>query len=218
MLNLKNIILIIIILFLFNEIKINKKDDNFVGINTNKGNTYIMSKRIPKYGDIQYEGYDNDNDDMVFKYQDFEPIKNDAKLELSESINNINTYNKLTKLNSDIPKLNSISQKTNKFIKTNLPSEQDIIYDTKFFQPSDADIFNPFDPTKINYSERKIQEVYEEIVNDVKRNNPNKKKTKKNKKKDGGFGESTYKNIDWEYENEDDGMSYDPKLSNLLAL
>lgn len=218
MLNIKNIILIMVILFLFNKIKINNKEDNFTNMNTNKSNTYKISKRIPKYGDIQYNAYDNDNDDLIFKYQDFEPIKNDTKLELSEGINNINKYNQLTKLNSDIPKLNKMQTNTNKFIKTNLPSEQDIIYDTKFFQPSDADIFNPFDPTKINYSERKIQEVYEEIINDVKRNTPNKKITKRNKKKDGGFGESTYKSIDWEYENDDDGMSYDPKLSNLLAL
>lgn len=218
MLNIKNIILILVILFLFNQIKLNKKDDTFVGINMNKNANYKMSKRIPKYGDIQYNAYDNDNDDMVFKYQNFDPIKNDSNLELSDGVNNINKYNQLTKLNSDMPKINNTTIVNNKFIKTDLPSQQDIIYDTKFFQPSDADIFNPFDPSKINYSERKIQEVYEEIVNDVKRNTPNKKITKKNKIKAGGFGESTYNTVDWEYENDDDGMSYDPKLSNLLAL
>jgi len=221
MFSLQNILLIIILLFLFNYIQVN---ENFIGINYNKNDNFKSTERIPIYGNIQYEATDKD-DDNVYRYQDFEIIKKNQILELSNDKNQLNKYNTLTELNDILPSYNkdSIYSKSydNTFKKTNLPSEQDYIYDNakKFNQPSDADIYNPLVPSQIEYTDRKIQEVYEEIVNNVKKNNPDKKiKQTTSDVISGGFNESILKNIMVEYEDDEDGLSYDPYQSNLLAI
>jgi len=225
MFNLQNILLIIIILILLNNIKVEFKDtDNFTSINLNEENNFSNKLRIPKYGNIQYETHNNDNTDKMYKYQNFDIIDYEKKLELSENVDTLNKYNDLTKYNAIIPKVNKDIIYTpsykNTFKKTNLPSEQDIIYDIKFNQPSDADIYNPVNYNNISYADRTIQSVYEDIVNDVKKNSPSKKLKQQSdyKIKAGAFGENTLTNLDWEYEDDVEDMSYDPKLSNLLAL
>ena len=136
-------------------------------------------------------------------------------MELSENVNELNKYNDLTKLNN---KFDPSQNKFKKQIITNLPCQQDIIYDTKFYQPSDADTFNPSDLSTVNYKERKIQEVYDEIVNGSNVNKQNKKKINETSEfKNGASGLKTFKNLDWEYEGEDDGLSYDPRTSLLSA-
>jgi len=225
MFNLQNILLIIIILILLNNIKVEFKDtDNFTSINLNEENNFSNKLRIPKYGNIQYETHNNDNTDKMYKYQNFDIIDYEKKLELSENVDTLNKYNDLTKYNAIIPKVNKdiiyTPSHKNTFKKTNLPSEQDIIYDIKFNQPSDADIYNPVNYNNISYADRTIQSVYEDIVNDVKKNSPSKKLKQQSdyKIKAGAFGENTLTNLDWEYEDDVEDMSYDPKLSNLLAL
>jgi hypothetical protein len=202
---LENIILIIIILLLLNNIKIKSNDteESFTDLNVK----YNYNSKIPIYGDIQYDVFNNDNDDKIYKHQNYQVIDYHKNLELSDKVNLLNDYNNLTKLNSDMPKPN--------FINSTMPSEQDIIYDTKFFQPSDAEIHKPFDKTTIKYEERTIQDVYDELVN---KKVEHKKLKPKSETKVGMFGEKTLNNLDWEYENEDDGMSYDPNSEPYLAI
>jgi len=218
--NITNILLIILIIFILNNIKFDSFiiPETFQTINLNEENEFKIPKRTPLYGDIQYELHDYDNYKPDYKYQNFDIIK-----EKKSNVNLLNKYNDLTKMNTDIPKKSYDiiyePEYNNVFKKTDLPCQQDIIYDTKFFQPSDADIYNPINYNNINYTERKIQDVYDDLVNNVQKNNPPKKlKEKKNNLKTGGFSENVLTNLEWEYEDEEDGMNYDPNLSNLLAL
>jgi hypothetical protein len=230
MINIQNISIIVIILYILNNIKItiNKKtttsttkqalnNETFNSINKYKNETYKLDKTLNtmKYGQIQYDVINYDHDDDHYKYQDIDLIKKDKILELSENVNELNKYNDLTKLNN---KFDPSQNKFKKQIITNLPCQQDIIYDTKFYQPSDADITNPSDLSNVNYKERKIQEVYDEIVNGNNVSKQNKKKiTEASEFKNGASGLKTFKNLDWEYEGEDDGLSYDPRTSLLSA-
>jgi hypothetical protein len=234
MISIQNIFIFIIILFLLNNIPFNNNNNNS---NNNNNNivepltNIIMGKdkniyktKIPIYGNSQYETTnDNVNNDKVYKFQNFDIIDYEKKLELTDDVNVLNKYNDLTKFNAKIPEINKdiifTSKYNNTFKKTNLPCEQNIIYDTKFFQPSDADIYNPDDLTKIKYSERKIEEVYNDIINHkISKNKKLKNIDNYRIKTDGGFGENTLNNLDWEYEDDNDGLSYDPRMSNLMAL
>jgi hypothetical protein len=237
------IIIIIIILYILNNITItsnniiiqfnnknnssnnkndssNNKNDltnnkNDLTNNINKYNTYKLDKKVnlKNYGKIQYDIINYDNNEIDHKYQDLDIIKKDNKLELSENINEINKYNKLTKI---INKFDSSQNNPKKQIITNLPSQQDIIYDTKFYQPSDADTHKPSNIFTDTYKDRTIQEVYDNIVNGNNTNKINKTKLIDfTEFKTGASGLKTFKNIDWDYEDEDDGMSYDPRSSIL---
>jgi len=210
--------------------KTNINDINNIN-NINRYNTYKLDNKATtkNYGKIQYDIINYDNNDNDHKYQNLDILKKDKKLELSENINEINKYNKLTKIinNFDSSQNNSNKQIINNLpIQENitnlpknikkLPSQQDIIYDTKFYQPSDADTYKP--STVDIYKERSIQEVYDNIVNGNNTNKINKKKLIDfTEFKTGASGLQTFKNVDWEYEDDDDGMSYDPRLSILSA-
>jgi hypothetical protein len=230
MIELQNLLIIILILYMLNSMKINKKTQNkfiknkstnkketFVQLNKYNKNTYEFDKKSQNriYGQIQYDVIDYDNQDVKYKFQDFDIIQKDKELELSKNVNSLNKYNDLTKIN------NKFDSSQNKFIKntiTDLPCQQDIIYDTKFNQPSDADFYNPNDLSQINYKERKIQDVYNEIVNGNSANNKNKKYVQElSQFNSGASGLKSYRNIDWEYEGDNDGMSYDPRSSTLSA-
>jgi len=213
-LNITNILIIIAIIIILNNIKFSEP---FEVINLNEQNSFDIPKRKPIYGDIQYQIHNYDDYKPTYKYQNFDILK-----EEKSNINTQNKYNDLTKLNADIPKENNKDiygpEYQGIYIKTDLPSQQDIIYDTKFFQPSDADIYNPIDYNKVDYTDRKIKDVYDDLVNNVQKNAPKKKLKQNTNKKTGGFGENTLTNLVWEYEGEEDGMSFDPTLSNLMAL
>jgi hypothetical protein len=227
MTEIQTLLIFVLILYLLNDIKTKKaakkitkkilpKKELFNVLNKNKKHTYKIDNKanIMKYGQIQYDVI-NYNNDIHYKYQDFDIIKKDKKLNLSENINELNKYNDLTKLNN---KFDSSQNNFKKNIVTNLPCQQDIIYDTKFYQPSDADIYNPSDLSKINYKERKIQDVYDNIVNGNSAKTKNKKQIYDSTEfKSGASGLKTFKNVDWEYEGDDDGMSYDPNASIISA-
>jgi hypothetical protein len=218
MTEIQTLLIILLILYILNNIKKNKitKKESFNVLHKNKNQTYKIDNRanVMKYGQIQYDVINYDND-QHYKYQDLDIIKKDKKLELSENINELNKYNDLTKLNNQFDPLQNNFKKNT---VTNLPCQQDIIYDTKFYQPSDANIYNPTDLTNINYKERKIQDVYDEIVNGNSGKTKNKKQIHDvSEFTSGASGLKTFKNIEWEYEGDDDGMSYDPNISTISA-
>jgi hypothetical protein len=206
LLTFENIILIIVILILLNNIKIGSKKEKFLSKNENI-TTVNIKKKIPIYGDDQFEIKNLDNDDVIYKYQD-NPIttKYDKKL-----IENENYDNKIN-INFNYDE----SYKNNIFRKTNVPSQQDIIYDTKFNQPSDQETYKSFNMENVNYQGRTIQQVYDELINKPKFN---KKKLIKNEEMiEGGFGEVSLSNVTWAYEEDDKGMSYDPLETNQMAI
>ena len=206
MIEMQTLFIIVLFFCILNNIK-TKKTRKIIKISSEKESFNIPQNM--KFGQIQYDVVNYDNNDLQYKYQNFDIIKKDKTLELSENINVLNKYNDLTKLNNNF-------KPSHKNTVTNLPCQQDIIYDTRFFQPSDADTYNPSDLTTINYKERKIQDVYNEIVNGDKTTNK-KQLSETTEFKTGASNLKTYTNIDWEYEGEDDGMSYDPRMSNLSA-
>lgn len=221
MIEIQTLLIIVLILYILNNIKSKKtikkqlqNNEPFNTINKQKSEVHKLDNKI-KYGQIQYDVINYNNDDINYKYQNLDIIKKDKKLDLSDNVNELNNYNNLTKLN------NNFDSSQNNFKKhniTNLPCQQDIIYDTKFFQPSDADIYNPTGLTNINYKERTIQNVYNEIVNGANIDKKNKKQIKNlSEFKSGASGLKTYKNIEWEYEGDEDGMSYDPLISTISA-
>lgn len=175
-----------------NKIKIKNKINKINKINNNE-------KKI-KYGQIQYDIINYDNNEIKTKYQ---------------NINIINKYDKPILLDNKPNDMLNFKKNT----ITNLPCQQDIIYDTRFYQPSDKDTYKPYymnDLNKIEYKERKIQEIYDEAVN-------NKKSDKKqiynfSEFDTGASGLKTYKNIEWMYEDENDDMSYDPNMSTISAI
>ena len=200
MTEIQNLLIILLILYILYDInttkKILPKKELFNVLHKNKNQTYKIDNttNILKYGQIQYDIIDYDNNDVQYKYQ---------------NLNMIDVPDNLTKLNK---KFDS-SQKNR---VTNLPCQQDIIYDTKFYQPSN--IYNPTDLSNINYKERKIQDVYDEIVNSNNAKIKNKKQIQNvSEFKSGASGLKTFKNIEWEYEEDDDGMSYDPNISTISA-
>jgi len=201
MTEIQTLLIIMLIIYILNYITITPQSNTIINNkdsfnDVNKKESYKLDKKakIIKYGQIQYDVINYD-DDTSYKYQNIDILKKNKTFELSDNINKV-TYNF---------KKNTV---------TNLPCQQDIIYDTKFYQPSDIDIYKPTDLTKINYKERKIQNIYDEIVNGPKINT--KKQIPNSFEFDvGASGLKTYKNIDWMYEGDDDGLSYDPMASNI---
>ena len=217
--------IIIIFLFLLNTIKINKNEKNKnKQIDKFNQDTYNFDKtqKIKKFGEIQYDVVNNDNDNKTFEYQDYiinydNKINIPDKVNISDNIKLLNNYNDLTELNNKLPLINYTNIDNPNFLKTNLPSQENIIYDSKFYQPSDADIYNPTDFTQINYADRKIQDVYQDIINDVKKDNKQIKENK-NEIRIGASNLKTFTDIDWEYNDDDDGMSFDPRISTYAVI
>ncbi len=106
MIELQNLLIIVLILYMLNSMKINKKKltnnknsnkikkENFVHLGRNNKNTYEFNKKETKriYGQIQYDVIDYDNKDVKYKFQDFDIIQKDKELELSKNVNTLNKY------------------------------------------------------------------------------------------------------------------------------
>jgi hypothetical protein len=236
--NLVNLLIIIIILLVLNYIKINKKNKDELTNIVHTNSVRTPNDKIPLYGDIQY-GTNNEYFDIKYE-DDLDEIKPDNYFELTKKIGDLGEKQKPI-YNDIFKKSNQQKNKFNNFELEDpelLPSQQNIVYDTykKFNQPSDNSIYNPLVPSQIDYKDRKIQDVYDQMINNPKRYEKNKKISKyrdpynkyiidadtdiKNESTiNGGFqGEHTLSNLTWEYEEDNDGMSYDPSLSNLMSL
>jgi hypothetical protein len=215
--NLINILLIILILLILNHIKIKNKDELK---NTSNNIPNIIHNKIPTYGTIQYEANNNYNN-IDYNYDNIVVLDNYNKL--TEKLSDLGPKSKPV-YNEAFKKSNNSKNKFNNFELEDpelLPSQQNIIYDTykQFNQMSDANIHNSLVPHQIDYADRKIQDVYDQLINDPKKYEKEKKIIKTEQKINGGFkGEQVLSNLNWEYENESDGMSYDPNLSNLMSI
>jgi hypothetical protein len=212
MICLQNILIILIIIFLLNNIKIsnmyndstpsNFTNEDFNNLNLFDKDTMAFKKHIPIYGDDQFEMKEQ-VEKVNFKYQNFDILEKDKELELTNNLNNA------------IPFVYKEPPVSDKYIKTNLPSQQDYIYDFKHFEPSNKD--QNFDFQKIDYKDRDIKEIYQSLITNYKVTGD--AKPILNTKIEGAFGESFYDQNTWSYDNDKhDDMAYDTTLSNLLAL
>jgi hypothetical protein len=174
--NLVNLLIIIIILLVLNYIKINKKNKDELTNIVHTNSVRTPNDKIPLYGDIQYE---IKNEYFDINYGDQEEIKPDNHIGLTKKINDLGEIPK--PVYNDIFKKSNLQQnKFNNFELKDpelLPSQQDIVYDTykQFNQPSDSSIYNPLVPSQIEYTDRKIQDVYDQMINDPKKHENNKK-------------------------------------------
>jgi hypothetical protein len=204
MISLQNILIILIIIFLLNNIKIYNSADNedFDNLNLFDKDTFSSKKKIPIYGDDQFDMKES-VEKVSFKYQNFDILEKDKDLELTNHLNNAKPF---------VYKEPPVSDK---YIKTNLPSQQDYIYDFEYFKPSNKD--ENIDYRKIDYKDRDIKEIYQSLITNYK--NDGEAKPVVNNKVEGGFGESFYDQNTWSYEaDKKDSMAYDNTLSNLMAL
>lgn len=217
MLNFTNLLFIIIILVLLNYIKINKNDESYTEIKKpliNKKNKIKEFK--PTYGKDQYE-VNNKQPKVKFKYQNIDILKN--KLELTDNISfdydskeimdNFYNENKTgvvaTLIHPDLPHY------------TKPPSEQKTLYDYKFYESNNQKLENIIKNNDIDFGEKTIKDVYDDLIVDFKKINPTKKLKKKSEKINGAFGETSLNNIEWEYE-DDEGLGFDPNQNLELAL
>ena len=206
MISLQNILIILIIIFLLNNIKISNdyiaNNEDFNNLNLFDKDTFSINKKIPIYGDDQFDMKEQ-VERVTFKYQNFDILEKDKDLELTNHL--INTK----------PFVYKEPPVSDKYIKTKLPSQQDYIYDFEYFKPSNKD--ENIDYRKIDYKDRDIKEIYQSLIANYKVNGEAKPVI--NTKTEGAFGESFYNQNTWAYDDDkQDSMAFDTTLSNLLAL
>ena len=208
-----------VILFLLNYIKIVPPIDNN---NEQTANTTIPTNinidiDIPRrdlyYGKEQYitkPDYYNNN----LYYQDLEIFKEQSNIYFDYNItpsDNVYKYddsNLAMKLNTPI-----IQQKTPQVYYENNPLiNQEILYDNRAltsYTEQNKDIL--INSENINYKNKDIKKIYDDLIFDHKNINQKKNPTTKNIKVDGAFRENAVPISQWFYEDDNiDELHFDP--------
>jgi len=236
MINLLDIILILVILYLLNYLKINNKKNNKKNIEkyTNKESELENIDKIMKtkdykllYGKEQYIA-NNVFNEPKYLYQDIDFLKENNKFKLDEELDF--SYDEEKLINDFHAEKESGIVAT--LIPPNLPhytkpqSDQRTLYDYKFEEPKARKLEKIIKMENVDLENKTIKEVYEDLIMDYKKLNPQKipKNTQINKKVNGAFGEKSLSNVEWEYEIDDSDlkmgfdMGFDPNQTLELAL
>lgn len=230
----KNIILILVILFLLNYIKIVPRiDDNNEQL-TSSNNAQLTSSNIndnininnvnisknidiPRrnlyFGKDQYiTKPDNNNNDLY--YQDLEIFKKQSDIYFNYDISttdNLYHYddsNLTMNLNTPIIQ----PEKSQVYYENNPLINQDILYDNRAlssYTEHNKDIL--INSEHINYENKDIKEIYDDLIFDHKNINQRKNPTTKNIKVDGAFNQNAVPISQWFYEDDNiDELHFDP--------
>jgi hypothetical protein len=219
MLNFTNLLFIIIILVLLNYIKINTNTngESYTEITKPIINKQIKIKEFkPTYGKDQYE-VNNKQIKVNFKYQDIDFLEN--KLELTDNINFDYDDKELMKKFYNENKTGVVATLIHPDLPhyTSPPSEQKTLYDYKFYESNNKKLEKIIKNNDIDFEDKSIKDVYNDLIVDFKKINPTKKIKDKSDKVKGAFGETSLTNIMWEYEDDTD-MGFDPNQNLELAL
>jgi hypothetical protein len=218
MLTIQNFILIILILGLLNYIKCyNKNINEELYVNLKKPTKTNIFGEKPKvlYGHDQFDMKPLYESKKEYKYQDIDFLKENNKFELTDKLDfsydktqlldNFHNESKKGVVASGLSVYPHISEP---------PIDQKTMYDYKFEDVDVKEILNTID-----FEDKTINEVYDNLIVDYKKINQG-KTPKKNTEKliKGAFNESSYKGNLQEYEEDNYDNAYDPSQSLLLAL
>lgn len=233
MLNFTNLLFIFIILVLLNSIKINKKnktekytriinnkiinDDNI--INKNEIDKILKQKQFkPLFGVDQFTTPNPKNN--IFEFQDIDFLNENTKLPITNKLDFTYDDETIIKKFYKEGKTGIVGTLINPTVlhKSKLPSDQKALYDYTFYETKNKKLEKIINAENLELENKSIKEVYDDLITDFKKINPQKKQIIKKDKILGAFGETTLNNIEWEYEDDTDNMGFDPTQSLELAL
>ncbi len=241
----KYILFIIIILIILNNVQIIKDIDDtdvyeeeYTQLNQQNNikeynllfgkDQYILNKKVkvPYY----YQNIKTLNknkkfeltDNLDFSY-DEKKILDDFQKETLGGVVGPTIHDKIT-----LPSNSINAQSSNHELlpsKTNPPLNQKMLYDYKLEEPQRKKLEKIIKEEDINYDNKTIKQVYEDLIIDYKKLNPQKKlknnnidNNNNNKLINGAFGESSFNHLDFEYEDDTDDFGFDPRQTLELAL
>jgi hypothetical protein len=176
-----NIVIFLVILLLI--VKIIKYYKPTIEEETFIDEPKFVNKNIPIYGADQFttqeknyiinkEHINYDANKSVIKLTEIDELYNNSSLFNNEKYNKINDTEIIAHdMKTDYSDL-TMEKPLDEYIytRTNLPCQQDEIYDTKFFRPSDEGVYEK-KLEEIDYKNKTIKEVYDNLVIDYKKIN-----------------------------------------------